>query len=768
MLVSFVPFTALCVARLGTLSSELNIQDSSLYPEPQDPECATLLVVVLAICKKNLRRSSMSKKDGNDLLERELEEGGADQVPDLRIRDANDLLPFPEQNLGGSSMTNEDAHEHGSAYYDRQSPEKKNEIAPSSPTNSESSTEADVVQELPEWSGVTNTEDTSRSAHLYLRSREEQVAEQKTNTTGGDDTVGIETEGDSGSSQSDQSPESSSSSPAYEKNEKSDYFKKGRLLYKAASEGKWEEAEGIFDIDRNFVRAYITRGLETPLHVSALANNLDFVKKLVQRGEIRKEDLEIKNKADNTALCLAAVSGNVAIAEVLMKEHDDQLQRICGPKGILPVMMAAKLGHGDMVTRLREGSYSNFWTEEQDAELMMECISSDLFDIAKDIATDMIKEKSKLAVSHTAIEMLVTKPMAERSTKGKWKTFFGLKEANLREIQALDLLKYMLELAFTEDDLNTKEIVEKAPNLLLKVAEQGNFHFFKWLLYYYPELVWTTRDNFESTFHIAVKNRHKKIFILLHDMESVRKLVTTFIIEKTENNMLHLAATLAPKDKLNAVTGAAFQMQQAICWYKAVEKIVPPSYKYMKNVEGRTPADIFDEEQKHLLAEGEKWMKSTAKSCMVVAALTATVMFTSVFTVPGGNDDEGRPYLSNNVYFKFLTISEVSGMLSSSTSILLFLSILTSRVNKYAFRHSLPCMLAIGVVALFFSIVSMVIAFCLTIYLSYGHTRVPGLLLLFACVPIMFISLKFRLLVDIIHPTFVSYLLFRSSNLSNL
>lgn len=200
-----------------------------------------------------------------------------------------------------------------------------------------------------------------------------------------------------------------------------------------------------------------------------------------------------------------------------------------------------------------------------------------------------------------------------------------------------------------------------------------------------------------------------------------------------------------------------------------MEKIVPPAYKYMQNNKGSTPADIFDCEQKKLSEEGEKWMKAAAKSCMVVAALIATVMFTAAFTVPGGNDNERYPYLLNKVSLELLYISEVIGMFLSSTSMLIFLSILTSRVNKFAFQHSLPCLLMIGVTTLFGSIVSMVIAFCTAIFLSYHPTSIgiPVLLFLFALIPIIFIFLKFRLLVDIIRSTFLSRFLPRSSRISD-
>ncbi|XP_074358973.1 uncharacterized protein LOC141698216 isoform X1 [Apium graveolens] len=500
--------------------------------------------------------------------------------------------------------------------------------------------------------------------------------------------------------------------------QKKDYLSKGRPLYKAAKNGNWSDAEEIFKIDPDAVRAYITEGLETSLHISALADKFEYVKKLA--GLMKKDDLAIKNRAGNTALCLAAVSGNVKIAQALIREHPE-LGQIRGGDKTLPIMVAANLGNGAMVGYLYEYSKAH-WTEEEEDELLTECISSDLFDIA----LKMINNNPKLAVSHNALEVLAAKPMEDKSTKEGWELYFysGSEEAGREKslkIQSYELLKTMLELAFSTEDLDITNIIRKAPQLLFDAARRGNFHVFTLLIDYYPELVWKTHNGL-SMFHAAVEHRHESIFDLLHSMDEVRRLVTTYADIKTGDNMLHLAATLAPKDKLNTVAGAAFQMQEAIRWYQAVEKIVPPAYKHMQNNKGSTPADIFDREQKKLSEEGEKWMKVVAKSCMLVAALIATVLFTAAFTVPGGNDNERYPSLLNKVSLELLYISEVIGMFLSSTSMLMFLSILTSRVNKFAFQHSLPCILMIGVTTLFGSIVSMVIAFCTAIFLSYHHT----------------------------------------------
>ncbi|CAA3005721.1 ankyrin repeat-containing NPR4-like isoform X1, partial [Olea europaea subsp. europaea] len=68
-----------------------------------------------------------------------------------------------------------------------------------------------------------------------------------------------------------------------------------------------------------------------------------------------------------------------------------------------------------------------------------------------------------------------------------------------------------------------------------------------------------------------------------------------------------------------------------------VKKIVRPSYVYVKNKEGKTTWELFTMEHENLRRAGEKWMKDTTTSCMVVVTLIATIAFAATFTVPQGN-----------------------------------------------------------------------------------------------------------------------------------
>ncbi|KAL8194083.1 hypothetical protein R6Q57_026325 [Mikania cordata] len=82
-----------------------------------------------------------------------------------------------------------------------------------------------------------------------------------------------------------------------------------------------------------------------------------------------------------------------------------------------------------------------------------------------------------------------------------------------------------------------------------------------------------------------------------------------------ENNMLHLARKNATKERLADVSGAALQMQRELLLFKEVRNMIHLSYRERKNKEGLTPCELFTEEYKELIVEGEKWMKGTASQC---------------------------------------------------------------------------------------------------------------------------------------------------------
>nr|GMC69746.1 ankyrin repeat-containing protein At5g02620-like isoform X1 [Ipomoea batatas] len=300
----------------------------------------------------------------------------------------------------------------------------------------------------------------------------------------------------------------------------------------------------------------------------------------------------------------------------------------------------------------------------------------------------------------------------------------------------------------------------KSPfNPLFVAAELGNIQFVLHLIRAYPDLIWKVNEQSQSVFHIAVIHRQEKVFRLIYSIGAHKDLIASYQSSDNEN-MLHLAAKIAPSNRLNIVSGAALQMQRELLWFKEVEKIVQPSYREMKDSGGQTPQMLFTEQHKNLVKQGEKWMKGTASSCMLVATLITTIMFAAILTVPGGdNNGTGNPIFLQDKLFVIFAVSDAIALFSSVTSTLMFLSILTSRYAEEDFVSTLPKRLGFGLATLFLSITAMLVAFSssFSIVLRGQLAWIVLPVELVASLPVtLFAFLQFPLLADTIHSTYGS------------
>ncbi|QCE13415.1 ankyrin repeat-containing protein At5g02620-like isoform X2 [Vigna unguiculata] len=575
-------------------------------------------------------------------------------------------------------------------------------------------------------------------------------------------------------------------------------------LYRAALKGDWEKANEFLNLHPGAENARISKGSETALHISAGARHTKFVEELVKR--MRIADLEIQNKDKNTALCFAAASGVTKIAK-LMVERNINLPGIRGSEGVTPVYIATLLGQRDMVWYLYSVTDHEILKTEDYFSLLIAAISTDLYDFALHI----LECRPQLATCHglngeTALHVLAKKASSFSSgiQLGIWERcmypwiqvkltteykcqsnnsqsqasstfrdllvtglcravkylvpgFETVQKKKILNSQALKLVQHLWELIESSDEIYGDLIKSPLSRPLFIAAEFGIPEIVIELLHSYPDLLWKVDSQNRSLFHIAIVYRQEKIFNLIYEIGAHKDLITSYR-DNNNHNILHLAGKLAPSDKLHVVSGAALQMQRELLWFKEVEKIIQPLLKETKDSEGRTPQMLFTEEHKGLAKEGEKWLKNTASSCMMVSTLITTVMFAAIFTVPGGNNNNnGYPIFMHTTSFKVFALSDAIGLFSSVVSILMFLSILTSRYAQEDFLVSLPKRLSVGIATLFFSIITMLIAFGATFFIVLGHQLawifIPTTLV--ACIPaILFAFLQFPLLVDTISCTY--------------
>ncbi|XP_040998947.1 ankyrin repeat-containing protein At5g02620-like [Juglans microcarpa x Juglans regia] len=508
-------------------------------------------------------------------------------------------------------------------------------------------------------------------------------------------------------------------------------------LLQAALEDDWEAAEAFIQKNPNYdLGAPITKEEGTALHNAAAAKRTRFVKELVKR--MTPEQLEVKTKPSNcTALYFAAQSEIVTIAEVMVKKNK-YLPLI--PKDaieFLPLYAAIKTGNRDMVSYLYSVTPIQELNSLDHINLLNATISTDLYDMAHkilDILKPAPEEKKYLWLS---LEMLAKKPseIGSKSQPSAWErrlnSCFSGRFCNkaLMQASAHHLVDRLWKRLIEDDTYFSPTAVghdQHMMKLVVEAAKVGNVEFLIILIRSYPDLIWQVDEEYGSLFHVAVKHRQERVFNLIYEIGVLKDNLASLYAEGNKS-MLHLAGELPSTDRLNIVSGAALQMQRELLWFQEIEKIVPKSLIDDTNKKGETPRDIFARTHEELQKNGEEWMKNTANSCMVVAALIATVVFPAAFTVPGcDNQETGIPIFLESNWFTLFLVSDAVAMLFSSPSILVFLTILTSRYTEKDFLKSLPLRLALGLAMLLISIVGMLIAFSAACFLVFkSKTSVP-------------------------------------------
>ncbi|XP_059644115.1 protein ACCELERATED CELL DEATH 6-like isoform X2 [Cornus florida] len=592
-------------------------------------------------------------------------------------------------------------------------------------------------------------------------------------------------------------------------------------LYKAVHKGDWESTKYFLELDPNALTAPISEYGDTILHIAALAGHVKLVEELVYRTP--EEKLKLTNKSGETALSLAAAGGTTKVARALVRKNPTLLSKQ-NDYQLIPVVVAAQFGHVDMVNFLyymtqEEDLDPENRNSDQGAKLLNACIVAQIYDIALDLVLRypelaIAEYKDSSSETKSILNTLATRHLAFPSGSGLvfWQQWiyscipvhslrvtnnrrdieahyegsanqdniikqafcklYGLvwnvlklmvpymkymSDTKLKHFQVLELLSHVCQQVSVMDHEQIKSI--PLHQAIFSAVRHGVVEFVDEMLTAYPDIVWFLDGDDRNIFLYAIKQRQQMIFSLLHKLGPRKNLIAASM-DKDGNTMLHHAGFLAPSSSFDHISGATLQMQRELQWFKEVEQTVQPMFREIQNAEGETARSLFTSEHKKLRKEGEKWMKETATSCTVVAALVATVMFTAAFTAPGGyNQTTGDPLHLLQKSFMIFILSDAVSLFASSTSALTFLGILKSRYNEEEFLVSLPRKLIIGVFSLFFSIATMMLSFGTAIFIVL-HNRLSWIsipIVLLASIPVMIfvfpqVPLIFQILVSTYGP----------------
>ncbi|XP_023870307.1 ankyrin repeat-containing protein NPR4 [Quercus suber] len=273
-------------------------------------------------------------------------------------------------------------------------------------------------------------------------------------------------------------------------------------------------------------------------------------------------------------------------------------------------------------------------------------------------------------------------------------------------IQALDTIEEQT------DDMNQTSYTP-----LLIAASKGIVEIVDNMIEVYPQGIEHTSSNEQNILHVAISHRKKEIFQRMKKMKTIMTYRLASRIDKKGYTILHHVADTKNYDGGHQ-PGPAFQLQEELKWFKRVQNIIPSHYVMHRDIEEHMTADeLFKKTHSDLLEKAQKWIKETSQSCSAVAVLIATVVFAAAYTVPGGNDNTGHPVFLHSPFFLFFTIMDVLSLASSLTSVVMFLSILSSPFEYENFRISLPRKLTLGFTLLFFSVTTTMLSFAATILL---------------------------------------------------
>ncbi|XP_076952720.1 uncharacterized protein LOC143626542 [Bidens hawaiensis] len=524
----------------------------------------------------------------------------------------------------------------------------------------------------------------------------------------------------------------------------------------------------------------ITINGNTALHVAvSTTKKRQFLEKMLNLAtKDNQEPLNMQNSEGSTLLHVAAIVGNTEAAEILVRKNS-KLLYANDNEGQTPLGRALSNMHTDTYLYLSKRTDIQHLNTEAGTntryELLVNIISSKNYSAALEFFDS---DKKKLLTDIDKLLMAIAQNFPsklnfwERTLVGltcsftfsgyrfKLKSVEAINRKEMDYLGAISLLRKLCYCIASETDTKSSNYYN---NAILEATRQNAYEVVVMIVSYLPDAIWSANEDGHNIIQYAVINRSEKIYNLLYQMSEHKNIYKT-TKDPFGNNLLHLAARLAPPDKLKHISGAAMQIQHKLQWFKEVEGFVCPLNIIQKNWFEETPQMVFTREHKELVIDGEKWMKETAQSYTITAALITTIVFAAAITVPGGNKQDngnkhenGIPVFTNNPAFTIFAISDAISLFTSVTSLLMFLSILTARFSEQDFLLKLPTKLIIGLATLFISATAMLVAFGATLFLVFGQNNPQILVPVVAltCLPIIcFATLQFPLIKDLISSTY--------------
>ncbi|KAG6578727.1 Ankyrin repeat-containing protein ITN1, partial [Cucurbita argyrosperma subsp. sororia] len=343
---------------------------------------------------------------------------------------------------------------------------------------------------------------------------------------------------------------------------------------------------------------------ETALFTAAERGHIEVVKELLKYSN--KETLTTKNRSAFDPLHIAASQGHHAIVQVLL-DHEPSLSKTIGPSNATPLITAAARGHTAVVEELLNKDHS-------------------LLEICRSNGKNALHFAVRSGHPEIVKLLLSKDPQLARRNDKKGQTALHMAVKGQRR----DVVKLLLDA-----DPAIVMLPDKFGNTALHVAAR------KKRVEIVQELLLLPDTNVN-----ALSRDHKTAFDIAEELplseesSEIKDCLSRYgAVRANELNQ--------PRDELrNTVT----QIK------KDVHTQLEQTRKTNKNVHN------ISKELRKLHREG---INNATNSVTVVAVLFATVAFAAIFTVPGGDTDQGTAVVVRSSSFKIFFIFNAIALFTS-------------------------------------------------------------------------------------------------------
>uniref|UniRef100_A0A2P2JKC9 Ankyrin repeat-containing protein At3g12360 n=1 Tax=Rhizophora mucronata TaxID=61149 RepID=A0A2P2JKC9_RHIMU len=363
-----------------------------------------------------------------------------------------------------------------------------------------------------------------------------------------------------------------------------------------------------FDAEVAEIRASVVNEVnelgETALFTAADKGHLEVVTELLKYSS--KECLSRKNKSGFDPLHVAALQGHHAIVQVLL-DHDPSLSRTNGPSNATPLVSAATRGHSLVVNELLSKD-------------------SGLLEISKSNGKNALHLAVRQGHVDVVKALLSKDPQLARRTDKKGQTALHMAVKG----QSCEVVKLLLEA-----DAAIVMLPDKFGNTALHVATRKKRAEIVNELLLLPDtnVNALTRDH-KTPLDIA------EGLPLSEESSDIKECLGQYgALRANELNQ--------PRDELR----------------KTVTQIKKDVHTQLEQTR-RTNKNVHNisKELRKLHREG---INNATNSVTVVAVLFATVAFAAIFTVPGGDNDDGMAVVATHASFKIFFIFNAIALFTS-------------------------------------------------------------------------------------------------------